>query len=166
MLVQGETRIDMPIDKCWEKLKDFSLPHNYVPDVTDTKITSEQKEGVGAVRKVYMKTAPDGLDETIIDWQDGQGFKIRLHNGEGRAIPIFNEVQFEYKIEDAGNGQTWFRPSMMFKPRFGFNLISHLLIKKQMTKTLAVIGQSMKEFYETGEPTTPERRKAIKAEIG
>ena len=163
--VTNETLIDLPIEACWDKLRDFSLPHNYVPGVTDTKIVTDQKEGVGAARKVYMKNAPDGLDETIINWQDGTGFTIRLHIGDRRAIPIFKEVHFEYKIEDAGNGQTWFRPKMSFAPRFGFNLLSHLVVKKKMTKTLKVIGASMKGFYETGTATSKERIAEITASV-
>jgi len=163
MEVQGETLIDLPIDQCWDKLKDYSAPHNYVPDVLDTKIIGDQKEGVGALRKVYMPNATDGLDETVIEWNEGSGFTIRMHKGDKRAIPIFDEIRFQYLIKDAGNNQTWFRPTMMFKPRFGLRTLSNLLIKKQMVKTLAVIGQSMKEFYETGQPTRPERIKEIKA---
>ena len=129
--VTGKTLINLPIEACWDKLRDFSLPHNYVPGVTDTKITTDIKAGVGAARKVYMKNAPEGLDETVIRWEDGTGFTIRLHKGEGRAIPIFKEVQFEYRIEDAGDGTTWFRPKMSFAPRFGFNLLTHTLIKRR-----------------------------------
>ena len=155
--VSSSTKIDLPIEACWEKLRDLSLPHNYVPGVIDTKIVTDQKEGVGASRKVFMKNMPDGMDETVTDWQDGRGFTIRLHNGEGRAIPIFSAAEFEYRLEDAGDGTTNFRPHMRFQPRFGFNLLTHLVVKKKLAKTLAVIGQSLKEFYETGEPTAKDR---------
>ncbi len=155
--ITGETKINLPIEACWEKLRDYSLAHNYVPDVLDTKITTEQKEGVGTARKVFMKNAPDGLDETIVEWMEGTGFRLRLHKGDGRAIPIFQDIHFEYRIEDAGNNETWFRPRMFLKPRFGFNILSRTVIKKKMTQTLAVIGQSMKEFYESGEPTSDAR---------
>jgi len=155
--VTSETRIDLPVEACWEKLRDLSLPHNYVPGVTDTKVVTEQKEGVGASRKVYMKNMPDGMDETVTDWQEGRGFTIRLHKGDDRAIPIFSAAEFEYRIEDAGDGGTFFRPHMRFAPRFGFGLLTHLVVKKRLTKTLAVIGQSLKEYYETGEPTAKAR---------
>ena len=48
--VSAEVIIDLPLDDAWEKLRDISLAHNYVPGIVKTEIVSDQAEGVaGAV---------------------------------------------------------------------------------------------------------------------
>jgi len=44
---------DIPIESAWEKLSNLELAHYYVPDLTDTKITTDLKQGVGTSRRVY-----------------------------------------------------------------------------------------------------------------
>ena len=51
--VNADTIIDIPVSKAWEKLRDLSLAHNYVPGIVKTELVSEQREGVGASRYVY-----------------------------------------------------------------------------------------------------------------
>ncbi|MEM9705888.1 MAG: SRPBCC family protein [Pseudomonadota bacterium] len=158
--------INVPAADAWAKLRDLTQAHNYVPDVTRTEITTDLREGVGAARKVYLSDNPDGLDETVVEWRDGEGFTIRVHKGEERAIPIFDHFFFQYAIEEAGT-QTVFKPAIKFLPRFGpiGKVLSALVLKRAFGTTLSVIAQSLKEYYETGEPTPQERRKAIRKEI-
>jgi len=39
-------------EKAWEKMRDISKAHLYVPGLNNNKITTTQKEGVGASRRV------------------------------------------------------------------------------------------------------------------
>ena len=75
------TILNMPIEEAWSKLQDFSLAHNYVPGIIKTEITTTKKNGLGASRKVYQ-SPKRALEETIVEWNEGTGFPIRLHKGD------------------------------------------------------------------------------------
>ena len=78
--------INMPREQAWSLLRDLSLAHNYVPGITRTEITTEKAEGPGASRRVFQSSGK-GMDETIVEWNEGHGFLIRLHRGEKGAPP-------------------------------------------------------------------------------
>lgn len=160
--VTSEILIDMPRAQAWEKLRDLSLPHNYVPGVRDTKITTEIREGVGASRKVFMKSDTVGMDETVIEWTDGEGFLIRLHKGDKPAMALFSEMYFRYALEDAGE-HTRFKASLICATRFGLfgRILDILVLRSAFRKNLDNICLAIKEFYETGNPVGPQRLKEL-----
>ena len=45
-----EVTAALPRAEAWAVLSDFSLAHNYVPDLTRTEIVSAKQRGVGAHR--------------------------------------------------------------------------------------------------------------------
>ena len=62
--VRAAAHIPMPIDRAWERMRDLTLATDYVPGLTNTVITTEQKEGVGASRRVVSRQAGP-MDETV-----------------------------------------------------------------------------------------------------
>lgn len=161
--VSARVVINVPREAAWQKLQDLTLAHNYVPGIIKTEITTAKTTGVGASRRVYQSETK-GLDETVTEWQDGHGFLIRLHRGDKGAPPPFSEAFFRYRIDDAGNGQTSLTTSLHYVPALGGfgRLLDKWLLNKAMRGTIRDVALSMKAFYETGEPTTPERLKQIK----
>jgi Polyketide cyclase / dehydrase and lipid transport len=158
----GRVHIDMPREAVWEKLRDLSLAHNYVPGVTAIRIDTEQREGVGVSRTVTMNNGSE-MQETVEEWTDGHGFLIRLHKGAKPAMPIFKRFYFRYQIEDDGDG-TVFSPAMLYETRFGpIGALLGLLIHKAFLGAVKDIGLAMRDYYTTGEKVTPERLKALKA---
>lgn len=162
----GRVHIDMPRAQVWEKLRDLSLAHNYVPGVTAIRIDTAQREGVGASRTVTMANGSE-MQETVIEWTDGHGFLIRLHKGDKPAMPIFRHFQFRYRIDDEGQG-TVFTPAMLYETRFGpIGWVLGKLIHKPFCRAAQDIGLAMREYYLTGQAVTPERLKELKqAEAG
>jgi hypothetical protein len=152
--------LDMPREKAWGKLGDFTLAPNYVPGVTKVEITTDQKEGVGASRRVY----PKKMDETIVQWDDGYGFVLKLHKGDGGPPAPFKEAGFRYSIEDDGKG-TKFNIGLMYNMQMGAfgSLLNRLFLGKIVENIVRDIGLSMKHFYETDEPVTPKTLKKLKA---
>lgn len=71
--------IDLPRARCWEIMQDITAPHLYVPGLIRTEFHTEQKQGVGASRRVFKKMM--ALDETVTQWDEGTGFRLRLHDG-------------------------------------------------------------------------------------
>jgi hypothetical protein len=151
----AEAIIEMPREQVWERLRDLSRAHYYVPRLTNTTINTAQKEGVGTSRTVFAKgMAP--MDETVIEWTEGYGFKIRLHRGDKPAAP-FKAAVFVYAIEDAGPGRTRFKPAIHYTLPGGalVDAIGNLLLGGVMRGNVEAVAQKLKQYYETGVPSNP-----------
>lgn len=158
----GHVHIPMPREQVWEKLRDLTLAHNYVPGVTAIRIDTPQREGVGASRTVTMKNGSE-MQETVEEWTEGYGFLIRLHKGDKVAMPIFSRFYFRYQIDDDGDG-TVFSPAMVYETRFGpLGALLGKLIHKGFLGAVNDIGLAMREYYLTGKAVPPERLKELKA---
>lgn len=156
------TIINMPIEDAWSKLQDFSLAHNYVPGIIKTEITTEKKNGVGASRKVYQSKTR-ALEETIIEWNEGKGFKIRLHKGDKDAP--FKGAFFKYELMSEAGDKTKLVTTMGYTPpllKVG-ELLDKAFLNKVITGVIKDVSLSLKHYYETGEPTTPKQLKKLKA---
>ena len=113
------------------------------------------KLNVGASRKVYQQgMAP--MDETVVEWNEGYGFVLRLHNGD-KAPLIFHEAHFAYAIEDAGPNATLFKPALIYTLRWGAfgRLLDRLFMHRASCRMQEKLVRSFKQFYETGEPSNP-----------
>lgn len=164
--VSSQVTINVPRAQAWEKLQDLTLAHNYVPGLVKTEITTELKQGVGASRKVYQ-TETKGIDETVVEWQDGHGFLIRLHRGDRGAPAPFKEAFFRYRIDDGDSADTTLlTTSMSYTMGMGFigGLLERLLLKKLFTSVIRDVAISLKQFYESGERVTPAMLKQLKSD--
>lgn len=154
--------IDLPRAQAWEKLQDISLAHHYVPGIIKTEIVSENTTGPGASRYVY-RSAKSYIQETVEDWEEGHGFTIRLHRGQ-KPAPPFKRAWFIYRLEDASPTTTTFTATLRYELPGG--ALGHWAGGKMqpfVSKTIADVAASMKLYYETGVPTTPEALKAFKS---
>ena len=159
--VTADVVIDLPRTEAWKKLRDISLAHNYVPGIVKTEIVSEQAEGVGASRYVY-RNAKSYLQETVVEWDEGQGFLIRLHKGDKPARP-FRTAWFRYRLADGGRGETLFTASLEFEMPWGaLGVWLEKKMEKVVAATVSDVATAMKLYYETGEPTTATALKAYK----
>lgn len=152
--------LDMPREKAWEKLRDLTLAPNYVPGVTGVQITTEKKDGVGASRCIL----PKKMDETVVEWNEGYGFVLKLHKGEYGPPAPFKEACFIYSMKD-DESRTEFTMALIYKMRMGVlgRLIDRLFINFYINGFIKDVGLSLKHFYETNEPVTPDILKNIKA---
>ena len=157
--VSTQVQIDIPRAEAWNKLRDISLAHNYVPGIVKTEIVSAQTEGVGASRYVY-RNAKSYIQETVEEWDEGQGFLIRLHQGV-KSAPPFRNAWFRYQLAAEGADKTLFTASLKFEMPWGFlGVWLEKRLEKIVAATVADVARSMKLYYETGTPTT---RAALRA---
>ncbi|WP_372749211.1 SRPBCC family protein [Litorivivens sp.] len=165
---EAKARVVMkvPRDQAWKRLRDLGQAHNYVPGIIKTEITTAKKEGVGASRKVYQSETR-ALDETVVEWDEGHGFLIKLHRGEHGSQPPFKEAYFRYQLDDAGNNQTALTTSLLFTMRWGRlgDFLHRRVLANVFRSVIRDVALSMKAYYESGEPTTPEKLKQIKADL-
>lgn len=157
----GRVRIDLPRAEVWDRLRDLSLAHNYVPGVAAIRIDTASREGVGASRTVIMDNGSE-MQETVEEWNEGYGFLIRLHRDDKPAMPIFSRFYFRYRIDDDGDG-TLFEPALVYETRFGpLGRLLGKLIHSRLAASAQDVGLAMKDYYETGQPVSPERLQELK----
>ena len=160
--VSSTVIIDIPRADAWEKLRDISLAHHYVPGIVKTEIVSEQREGIGASRYVY-RSPRSYIQETVTEWTEGEGFLIKLHKGD-KPAPPFRSAWFRYALADENDSQTRFTAAMGYElPWGGFGRFLGGRLQGFVGKTIADVAASMKLYYETGEPTTSAALKAYKS---
>lgn len=162
--VSSQVLIDLPIEQAWDRLRDLSLPHNYVPGIVKTEIVSEQSEGVGASRYVY-RSRKNYIQETVEEWHEGTGFVIRLHRVD-KPAPPFRSASFRYELTGKASGETLFTASMEYELPWG--PVGKWLEKKLkpiVANIIADVAMSMKLYYETGAATTPAALKSYKVSL-
>lgn len=159
--VTYEVLIDMPREKAWAIMQDITAPHKYVPGLLKTEMHTEQKQGVGASRRVFKKMM--AMDETVTEWNEGYGFSIRLHDG-AKDKP-FPHSYFIYKIDDAAGGKTRFTATMGYSFPLGFigKIIDSLLIAPIVAGEIRAVALAVKYYYETGETPTSADLKRLRS---
>lgn len=145
--------LDMPRDKAWQIMQDITVPHKYVPGLIRTEFHTEQKQGVGTSRRVYKKMM--AMDETVTEWNEGYGFRLRLHDGP-KDKP-FPGAYFIYKLEDAQDSN-----KSLFTAIMGYNfplgalgqLLDKFLIAPIVRGQIRDVALAVKHYYETGSSPT------------
>lgn len=155
--VHAAAAIPLPIEACWEKLRDLTAARHYVPGLSDTVLSTEAREGVGASRVVSHRQFGD-MDETVVDWQEGRGFTVRLHKGDKPATP-FKEAFFRYALEPAREGGTdacEIHTSMTYTLPLGplGKLADTLLMRRVFRNNVRDVAVCLAEYYRTGEPVS------------
>jgi ligand-binding SRPBCC domain-containing protein len=159
--VAAELLVDIRPEDAWERLRDLGKAHLYVPGIIDTKITTEQTEGVGASRQVFSKPRPP-MDETVVAWEEGKAIELKLHFGDNDAQGPFAQSFFRYSIEAQGE-KTLVRNSMRYTMRWGIvGQLLELLLKRAFQNAVSDVVLAQKLYYETGEPVSREQLKAAR----
>jgi len=142
---------NIDLASAWQKLSDLGQAHMYVPDLTGTEITTNAKTGIGASRRVYSQRPP--LIETVVEWNEGSGFTLKLHNDYGDGVPpMFSMASFVYEISAESTTTTRLSNTMEFEMKWGAigNLLAKLIAKPmQQMQEQIVYGQKL--YYETGQ---------------
>ncbi|MGF6554592.1 hypothetical protein ABIA48_000972 [Pseudomonas sp. S30_BP2TU TE3576] len=144
--------LDLPPQAAWAKLRDLSLAPHYVPGLTGCRFHPGAMEGVGASRRVLRKGG-QYLDESVVQWQEGTGFVLRLHKGGNESPFPFRRASFSYALQAEGDA-TRITLQMSYSLRGG-RLIEGVLAKA-FNKVVQQIAENLKAFYETGRTQNPD----------
>ena len=147
---EARAEIALPIETCWEKLRDLSRAVHYVPGLTGCTITTEQREGVGASRVVESAQA-GAVNETVTQWREGQGFEIRLHKGDSPPFP-FAEALFTYELVAQGE-VCEIHTRMDYTLAYGVvgQLLDLLIVRRTMSKNIRAVAEGLAAYYERDE---------------
>lgn len=161
--VHAAASIELPIEACWQSLRDLTRATSYVPGVVKTVVTTDRKEGVGASRVVTHRQFGE-MNETVIAWDEGEGFTIRLHKGDAPPRP-FKEAIFRYELRPASSSSSTASPSstasrceihtsLTYELPFGVlgRMIDALFMHRIFRRNVIDTAVSLAEHYRTGEP--------------
>lgn len=147
-----ELILDLTPQAAWARLRDLSLAPHYVPGLTGCEFHPGPRAGLGASRRVYMKRGY--LDESVAQWEEGQGLVLRLHRAEqGPPFP-FLQASFRYALHPEGEGRT--RLSLSLDGELRGGRLGEWLLAGALRRTVAKIAVNLKAFYETGETQNPD----------
>lgn len=163
--VTARAPIQLPIEACWEKLRDLSRAIGYVPGLTDVRITTARKEGVGASRTV-LHARTGAMDETVTEWSEGRGFWLRLHRGARGPLPPLREAHFQYALEPAPDGGCEVVTTMRYAVGLGplGALLDALFLRRLLASSVGDVALALAEHYETDETVTPARLAELRRE--
>lgn len=148
--VSTRLRIEVSPARAWQLLRKLELADRYVPGVEGCTLTSRQREGNGASRRIEQrKRAP--MQETVVEWLDGEGFTLALHEPGSEQAPLpFSQAQFRYRITAAGRRAVDAELSMSYSLRGGAlgKAADALVMRAAMQKQVEAVAAAMKVFYE------------------
>lgn len=138
--------IEQPQYAVWEVISDLAHGDNYVSDLQSISLQPGIATGVGATRRVL---ASDGreLDETVTQWQEGEGFTLRLHNGERAPFP-FDQASFEYRLDAMSAEATAVHLSLVYRPRYGVlgQFLNDLVLASAVEKQVMGVASGLKRY--------------------
>jgi len=145
--VRAETRCVLRTSDCWDQLRDLSLAERYVPGVKSVQFVSQNRTGLGTSR--IVESSAGALHETVIEWNEGAGFLLRLHRGEHPPRPM-KAATFRYAIEPDGVSTR-----VVLTMQFAFALgplgpLVERLARPAMQRNVDRIAERLVRFWETG----------------
>lgn len=162
--LRAAAKIPLPIETCWENLRDLTRAKDYVPGLTGSVITTEKKEGVGASRLVSHRQFGD-MNETVVVWDPGVGMTIRLHKGDGPATP-FKEAHFRYEFRPsrAASNECEIHTSLSYVLPGGVlgRLVDSLFLRRLFRRNVIDTAVCLAENYRTGQPIDPTSLKELR----
>lgn len=143
--LHNEIVINAPVEKIWKILVNVGELGNYDPTVLKSSLTSANKEGLGASRKVDMKDGKHWFKEktTVCKPNEALTFELTECN-----FPI-NGLQHSYSFEKIGN-QTKVKQIMEYEVKYGFfgKLMDALMLRKQTDAGIKKFFKGLKEYAE------------------
>jgi hypothetical protein len=153
--VRGAAAIPLPLETCWQKMRDLTRAKDYVPGLSDCVVTTAAKEGVGASRVVTHKQF-GAMNETVVVWDEGRGITLRLHKGDKPARP-FAEAFFRYEFRPAASGSVAgceIHTALTYRLPFGpvGRLLDRLFLRRLFQQNVVDAAVCLAEYYRTERP--------------
>jgi ligand-binding SRPBCC domain-containing protein len=145
--LHNEIMIDAPLEKIWKILANPGELDRYDPTVLRSTVTSSNRDGVGASRKVDMKDGKHWFKEkmTVCKPQEALAYELTDCN-----FPI-DGLRHSYSFERLGN-QTKVSQEMEYRVKWGFfgKLMDKLMLRGQTDRGIKKFFAGLKNYAETG----------------
>ena len=91
---ENTIKVNVSAEKIWQVLADYSGIENFAATIKSSPIVGDVKSGLGAKRKCTFNDG-SSLVEEIIDYQEGQGYKMNLSE---HSLPL-KEMQAKMAVK-------------------------------------------------------------------
>ncbi len=143
-----QIRINAPTHKVWEVLADIGGIYKWNPGVAHSYSTSESSHGLLATRRCELLKGDKYLDEQILEWHDGESFKVNIYETN---LPLHRNV-VEFSIEADGSGTiVTVAPDYALKYGLLGRLMNQIMVRRKFKKGMEDLLTGLKYHIETGE---------------
>ncbi len=155
-IIESKVIIKASKDKVWEILADFGNVQKLSPGIAKSYLTSNTKNGLGASRHCDFTSMGAQVEEKIIEWNEGNSFKIELY--DTKNLPMLRGMKAFFKFENHNDGTlltTFFEYHM--NSIIG-DLLNSLKMEKMNKKSWIQFLAGIKHYAETGENVNKETK--------
>ena len=144
--IHNEITVNASVDKVWAMLTDLELLDKYDPTVKKSTLTSTEKTGIGAKRKVLMLDGKNWFDEKVTVFKPNEALTYQLTDC---SFPIAG-LKHSYSFEKIGN-QTKVKQVMEYTVKFGLlgKFLDVMMIRKQSDNGIKKFFTGLKSYTET-----------------
>ena len=146
--VSSTRNLNLPAERVWEALADFTNVQRFHPFVKTTDKLSDNDRGLGAVRRCNFYDDGEAVEE-ITDWREGEGYTLEV---KASSMPLKKATATlgVRPIDDASSAVTI---EMDFIPKFGLvgRIMAPLMMKPMMRKMFANVLSGLERHVTTGE---------------
>ena len=143
-----ERVVDVPADRAWEILSDYSHVHRIHPIVETVDQKSVDGRGLGAVRQCNMYDGNYAV-ERIIAWNEAdRSYKIELIDSSLPVKSIFANLS----VKEAGFNRSKLVVEMDIKAKYGLlgKIMERLVMKPQLGGTIGDLLGGVEVYEKTG----------------
>ena len=144
-----ERVVDVPVDKTWEIIGDFSNVHRIHPLVGSVdQMTPDKDRGIGAIRRCNMYDGNKAV-ERIEAWDEAnKTYTVKLLEG---TLPM-KSVDVILKVKDVGNGKSRLVADMSLKAKYGLlgKIMERLVIEPQLGAAVGNLFAGVESYEKTG----------------
>lgn len=143
-----ERVIDVPLERAWEIISDFSNVQNIHPLVDTVDQLTSNGKGLGAVRRCNLYDGNEAI-ERIEAWDErNKTYTIKYTDG---SLPM-NSVDVDLKAVAVGKDQTKLVAEMSLKAKYGLlgKIMERLVIKPQLGGAVGNLFAGVESYDKTG----------------
>lgn len=142
-------KVNVPAAKIWQVLADFGSIDKFATTIKSSPLVSDINSGVGAKR---LCTFNDGssLVEEIIEYQEGQGFKMVLSE---HSLPLKSmQAQMSVKEVDENTCEIYMSSDFVVKAGPLGWLMGHFIMRPVMKGVFKKVMSGLAYYCVTGKP--------------
>ena len=148
-IIARKVAINAPKQQVWEAIADFGNVSRLSPNIVKSYSTSDQNQGVGAMRHCDFAVMGAEVEERIVEWNEGESMKIDIY--ESKNMPMITGMEGTFHVETEGE-MTVVSGTFEYKMT---NIIGDFMnwmsMKKMNEKAWVKFLAGIKHHVETGE---------------
>ncbi|HET7152439.1 MAG TPA: SRPBCC family protein [Candidatus Kapabacteria bacterium] len=141
----NEILISAPVEKIWSTLSNVEELDKYDPTVAKSMTLSQNKSGVGAMRKVTMQDGKNWFEERCTACEPNKALTYEL---TACSFPV-SELKHSYRFEQIG-GQVKVTQVMEYQVKFGVlgKIMDALMVRRQTDGGIKKFFTGLKSYME------------------